>query len=1002
MWIYDLENLRFLAVNDSAVQKYGYKHDEFLGMTIADIRPEEDHAALERNVAAVTDGRSESGVWRHCLKSGQIIFVDISGHTLTYEGRRAELISARDVSRIVNSEQIAKDALAREEVTSRELRRTKRLLEIAGRAAQFGAWRYDLNADRQEWSSQTARIHDEPEGFSPSPEQGLKYYPPEHRDRIKNLFHACIHNGKSFDDVLEIITAKGRRIWVRATGEPERDGAGTIVAVQGTFQDISELVTAQKSANELSNRLTETLENINDAFYLLDNEWRFTFLNKRAEQLLQRSREELLGAVVWDKFPEAAWQIREPFELALREDRAVRFKNSYPPLGTWLEVNATPTLAGLAVYFRDITQERDRDAQLRLLEISVGKLNDILLITEAEPFDNPEGPRIVYVNDAFERRTGFTRDEVIGKTPRILQGPKTQRDELDRIRLALEAWQPVRSELINYTKSGEEFWLELDIVPLADEAGWFTHWIAVERDITDRKKWQNDLEASEQRFRLVSQSAGTAIWDWSVPEGTQWWSDGLEEIFGHRQDPDHSIPNVWRAHVHPDDAAPVEEAKQKLASGEIEALRETYRFRRADGSWAWVEDRAFAIRNADGVVIRVLGSLTDISERLDLERQLRQMQKLEAIGQLTGGIAHDFNNILAIIIGNAELLAKDLERQTDLKDMADQIIGAALRGADLTSRLLAIARKQVLEPVVTDLNAAVRSMAPLLERGLGESVEIVATLTDELWLVEIDPGQLESALLNLAINARDAMPAGGKLTIETCNVWIDAETAGAIKIEEGRFAVIAVTDTGCGIAVDDVERVLEPFFSTKGHGSGLGLSMVFGFAKQSGGHLKIHSELDEGTTVKLYFPQAAPDATEARPETSIEAMPKGGGELVLVVEDDPDVRRNVVVMVRSLGYGVVEAQNAAGALDLLDRQAEIALLFTDVVMPGDMNGRELAEIAVSRRPDLRVLFTSGYTENAIVHQGRLDPGVELLSKPYRRQALAMKLRAVLDRSNREE
>lgn len=734
MWVYDLETLRFLTVNNSAISKYGYTREEFLAMTIADIRPEEDRTALEKNVQAVTEGRGESGVWQHCLKSGQVIHVDVTGHTVTYDGRRAELISARDVSRLVVAEQTAQEALAREKAASRDLGRAKRLLEIAGNSAKFGAWRYDIPSDQLEWSPQTARIHDEPEGFSPSVEQGISYYAPKHRDRIANLFQSCIDEGKPFTEKLEIISAKGRRLWVRATGEPERDDADRIVAIQGSFQDISEHVAAQQKANELSNSLVETLESISDAFYLLDGDWRFNFVNGQAERLLQCKREDILGKVAWEEFPEAAGNIKQHYDLALARGKKIRFLEYYPALQTWFEIDADPTPRGLAVYFRDVTEQRTRDEQLRLLDVATSHLNDILLITEAEPFDAPDGPKIVYVNDAFERRMGYSREEVIGKTPRILQGPKTQRDELDRIRRAMEKWEPVRSELINYTKSGEEFWLELEIVPVANETGWFTHWVAIERDITERKNAEQALRANEARFRLVARATGTAVWEWDIDSDSLWWSEGMQEIYGHAVFRDDGTPTAWRELIHPDDRARAIQAFEALRTGQKDVLQEVFRFQRVDGSWATVEDRGFVVRDGDGRVTKVLGSMLDISERLQLEERLRQAQKMEAVGQLTGGVAHDFNNLLTVILGNAEALSEELEKQPRLHTMAEMTANAALRGAELTNRLLAFSRTQTLEPQVLDVSQLIQGMDGLLRRTLPENIEIEIVRSG--WLVE--------------------------------------------------------------------------------------------------------------------------------------------------------------------------------------------------------------------------------------------------------------------------
>ena len=502
---------------------------------------------------------------------------------------------------------------------------------------------------------------------------------------------------------------------------------------------------------------------------------------------------------------------------------------------------------------------------------------------------------------------------------------------------------------------------------------------------------------AQERFELVSRATTDVISDWDILTGQLWWNENLRTTFGH--DPAGAFAHVdgWQAQLHPEDADRVINGLHEMFEGTGRTWKDAYRFLRADGSIARVLDQGFVLRDDDGKAVRMVGSMADVTRARETEASLRQSQKLEAIGQLTGGVAHDFNNLLTIVLGNADLLAENLADRDDLRAMAEMAVDAAERGAELTSRLLAFARQQPLAPVVTDLNGAIRSMEPLLRHSLSEAVEIDVALRDDLWLTEVDPGQVETALLNLALNARDAMPAGGRMTIETANTRVDAETAELVGIAEGGFVVVAVTDTGTGMARDVLERVLEPFFTTKGKGSGLGLPMAYGFVRQSGGNLKIYSELGEGTSVKLYFPRSDADGICA-PQDAEPASAQRGCEHVLVVEDNALVRDHVVAMLRSFGYRVSEAENAATALELLSATDDIALLFTDIVMPGGMNGRELAEAALGLRPDLRVLYTSGYTENAIVHHGRLDPGVDLLSKPYRRQDLARKLRTVLDRA----
>jgi signal transduction histidine kinase/CheY-like chemotaxis protein len=383
------------------------------------------------------------------------------------------------------------------------------------------------------------------------------------------------------------------------------------------------------------------------------------------------------------------------------------------------------------------------------------------------------------------------------------------------------------------------------------------------------------------------------------------------------------------------------------------------------------------------------------------EAQVRQAQKMEAIGQLTGGVAHDFNNILTVITGSIEMLSDGVQDRPLLAQITAMIGAAATRGADLTRHLLAFARQQPLQPRSTDINALLADVAGLLRPTLGVQVEIETMLAGDAAPVLIDASQLSTAILNLALNARDAMPDGGKLTLETKNVVLDAGYAGLnTDVQPGNYVMIAVSDTGEGIPGSLLDKVFEPFFTTKGlgKGSGLGLSMVYGFVKQSNGHIKIYSEEGHGTTVKLYLPQAesSPEMDEDGPFAEFGLRDgEQGDEAILIVEDDVMVRDYVVAQIERLGYRTLVAGDAVEALAIIDGSDHIDLLFTDVIMPGGMNGRQLASEAVKRRPGLKVLYTSGYTENAIVHHGRLDAGVMLLPKPYLSSELARGIRTAL-------
>ena len=393
-----------------------------------------------------------------------------------------------------------------------------------------------------------------------------------------------------------------------------------------------------------------------------------------------------------------------------------------------------------------------------------------------------------------------------------------------------------------------------------------------------------------------------------------------------------------------------------------------------------------------------------MQRREQAEESLRHLQKIEALGQLTGGIAHDFNNLLQVILGSLDLAQHRLNRGDVITaECGWEQLQAAVRGAEraamLTQQLLAFARRQPLAPQTLDLNRLVTSMSEMLRRTLGETIAIETVLAGGLWSVSADSNQLENAIINLAVNARDAMPNGGRLTIETANASLDEAYARTHEeVTAGQYVMLAISDNGVGMTGEVLGQAFEPFFTTKelGQGTGLGLSQVYGFIKQSGGHIKIYSEPGQGTTVKMYLPRLALAEATAAIAGQSDAAPGGTkAEVILVVEDEPDVRLSTVGMLEELGYAVVEAADGASALQLLADRPEIRLLFTDVGLPGGMNGRQLAEKARETRPDLKVLYTTGYARNAIIHHGRLDPGVELMIKPFTFAALAAKIRAML-------
>ncbi len=541
----------------------------------------------------------------------------------------------------------------------------------------------------------------------------------------------------------------------------------------------------------------------------------------------------------------------------------------------------------------------------------------------------------------------------------------------------------------------------------------------------ERIRSQEAARNSEEQLRLATNAASIGIWDYDPISGRLQWDDRCKALFGLPPDADVSYENAFLAGLHPEDRETADDAVQKaLGAGEPTAFDIQYRtIGLSDKIERWIAATGTA-HFKDGRATRFIGTVIDITarkrveaalqtlnatleqrvleeiaERTKAEDHLRQAQKMEAVGQLTGGIAHDFNNMLAVIIGGLNLAQRKLAKgETDIVRFIDGAVEGAQRAAELTKRLLAFSRQQPLAPKRINLNRLVSDMSELLTRTLGETIQVESVLGAGLWQVEADPAQLESALLNLAVNARDAMPGGGRLTIETANAHIDRPNARQYALPEGQYVLIGVTDTGSGMTADVIEKAFDPFFTTKGvgQGTGLGLSQVYGFVRQSGGHVKIYSEVGVGTTMKIYLPRslAAPSEDAApRAETV-----HGGAttETVMVVEDDDRVRTMAVEALRELGYSVIAMSSPRDALAAIRGGSIPDLLFTDIVMP-EMSGRELVDQVKALQPDLKVLYTTGYTRNAIVHNGTLDQGTELLSKPYTIDELAGKVRAILDR-----
>ncbi|HMS03341.1 MAG TPA: PAS domain S-box protein, partial [Gemmatimonadaceae bacterium] len=717
-----------------------------------------------------------------------------------------------------------------------------RLLAMANRVARVGGWSIDLSDHTVRWTDEVAQIHEWPIDRPVCFDTVVAYYDHDSQARIREVLGATERDGTPFDVQLALQTPSGREVWVRAIGEAVRDAEDRIVRLQGALQDVTEQRRMELALQRASERLSSTLESISDAFFTLDDASRFTYVNSEAERLLQRPREQLLGRQIWAAFPAAVGTtFHTEYTRALRERVSSEFEAYYAPYDRWFVVKAYAVPDGLAVYFRDGTVARRANEQLRLLQSSVERLNDIVVITDAEPISEV-GPRIVYVNQAFERLTGYSREEVIGQTPRILQGPRTDRRTLDKIRHALETWQPVRAEVQNYTKSGKELWLELDIVPLADEHGWFTHWVAVERDVTERRR---------------------------------------------------------------------------------------------------------------------------------LEQQILRAQRMESIGTLAGGIAHDLNNVLSPILMSVELLRPQLT-DADGARRLDVIAQAASRGASMIRQVLGFARGIEGERRTLPLLPVIDETLRIVGETFPRNITVTADVPGDAWRVDGDPTQLQQVLLNLCVNARDAMPAGGTLTVAASNVQLDADAAARVlEARPGPYVRLTVGDTGVGIPPDQVEKIFDPFFTTKppGQGTGLGLSTTLAIVRGHGGFVRVQSEPGVGTVVDVYLPRGMEDAGEHTVEPD-GPLPRGDGETVLVVDDEAAIRATTREVLEAHGYQVLEAADGAEAIAVYAAHASVVrLVVTDLMMPV-MDGPAMLQVLNRLAPDVRVIAASGLaTSRDVQHAG---------------------------------
>ncbi|MCC5838732.1 MAG: PAS domain S-box protein [Opitutales bacterium] len=960
-----------------------------------------------------------------------------------------------------------------------------------------------------------------PEGSPPL--DWLQFLHPDDRSPTFSVWEKSLEGGEPYATQFRIReAATGFYRWFQVQAEPVYDDDEKLVAWYGAAIDIHENQRLREEAVRVSERFSRMLESITDAFCSIDHDWRFTYINREFERILGVRREDLLGRNSWDIFPDAVGtRFEREYRRAMEEGRLSTFVEFYPAANKLLELRLFPTPDGLSIFFRDVTKIRKDEEQLRLLANAMAGLNDIVVITSAQAVDEP-GPVIVFINEAFERLTGYAAAEVIGRSPRFLQGEKTDPAARRRIREALAAGEPIQEEIINYAKDGREYILEISIHPIRDEEGQLTHFVAIERDVTDDRAAAAALQASQERFRLLARATSDAIWDWDPASGKLEWSDGFAALFGY--DPKQVVPTFgfWRDCIHPDDREQAISLVERVKQSKSARYSQEYRFRREDGSYAYVRDHALLLRDAEGRVVRAVGGMSDISEthevmeRLHLlgsalnaaadpvfiadregrllwvnraftsmkgfsegealgktmgqlvksgkqdksfyeemwktilsgktwseeminqrkdgslvhelvsitpvlgasgevghfiaierditEEKLREQhflraQRMESIGTLAGGIAHDLNNVLSPIVMGVSLI-RQIDESGKLHPIIDEIQRSAERGRDLVQQVLSFARGVEGHREPLSLSLVIREIGNIVRNSFPKSILFTGEAPEDLWTVVADPTQIHQVLLNLCVNARDAMPEGGQLTVSAGNFEVDAQFAAMFAhAHPGPYVVVEVADTGCGMDPQTIERVFEPFFTTKpfGKGTGLGLSTVAGIVRSHKGFANVYSEVGQGTRFKVYLPAVIEPLASPDEVVFDLSPPRGRGECILVVDDEAAIVAMAKQTLEAFGYTVFTAENGTAAMAVFATEREfIDLVLTDMMMP-EMDGVALIRALKRIDPAVRIIAASGLRAKGGIGKA-VDSGVQdFLPKPYSSDTMLRLVREVLDR-----
>lgn len=814
MWVYDVESFKILDVNNSAVEKYGYSRDEFLSMTLKDLRPEEDIEKLVASVGKRDEGFSDSGIWRHRTKDGRVIFVEISSHAIDYSGHSARIFTAYDLTGRLQAE---KELADRETHLQTILNTMPECVKIIDRDLKF--------------------VHMNPAGLkmlevtSLSEIQGQQATPYIHPDSVAefNEFHRRALEGESLKLTFRIIAKTGTEKWMESHLAPLRYQGDDVLAVLSVSHDVTERkrIEAEKERSDSLLNAAIQLSGISG--------WEITIPDMTLH---------------WSEMMREILEVPEGEELGLDDD-ALYFSENDKKLahkviadcikhGKPFEIEIQlRTVGGRRIWvrsigspvfghdgqvervrgaFSDITQSK---AALEELQASEERFRTFLDGIPTVPIQGfaPDGT-VQYWNKAAESLYGYSASEVLGvDIVDLLVLPEDREKYRHEIRAAVEDGVAIADQEMTLQSKDGGIVNVFTSHTLVRREGREPEIFCIDIDLSERKRLEEQLITSEERFRYIAQATVDVAWDWNIETNELWWSEKMTEVFGHRLAELEMDLTSWVSRIHPEDAEEVMASIHAVLDDGQTLWEANYRFKRSDAEFAHVFDRGFVIRDTMGNPIRMVGGMSDITSTLKLEEQLRQSQRLETVGQLTGGIAHDFNNLLTVIMGNAEILSDQLKLDKSLQGYATMIFNAAGRGAELTQRLLSFARRQPLDPVSVNVPELIREMSALMKRTLGENIDFELHDQKSKWVALVDPTQLENAVLNLSLNARDAMPEGGKLTIEVSDVNISGRNDEDAKdMEPGEYVLIAVSDDGLGMTKEQISRAFEPLLYYKAGG----------------------------------------------------------------------------------------------------------------------------------------------------------------------------------------